>query len=257
MSNYVRTVVSTHTEACAIHSCMPKCVRACRSAKWAVTELYPGTGSVGTWSHGETYTVTIQSSDARVLKLTKLDTAEALAAQRLARQKCDKYAQITPESGAGIPKTPPVGGSVVPPNFAGGWYNATFTVPQSYFDQLSARAVAYPIPWTPEDARATWLNPNRLLMVPFFEHPSDNGMGLALYLDGSPVTLSRSYNSRGLVRPRCFLGYYIDCTRLVKAGATHTFSIKVPANIAGSFQGLFWENIEADGSVLGGGCLSQ
>ena len=113
-----------------------------RSAKWAVTELYPGKGSVGTWSHGQTYSVAIRSSDARVLKLTKLaNTADALAAQRSVRQKCDKFAQAV--GGGGIPKTPPVGGHAVPANFAGGWYNSTFTVPQSYFDQLAARAKAY------------------------------------------------------------------------------------------------------------------
>ena len=33
-------------------------------------------------------------------------------------------------------------------DFAGGWYNGTFSIPQAYFEQLSALGASYPIPRT-------------------------------------------------------------------------------------------------------------
>ena len=63
-------------------------------------------------------------------------------------------------------------------DFAGGWYNGTFSIPPAYFEQLKALASSYPIPWTTsatgcgqshcvDDSRAAWLVPTRLLMAPF------------------------------------------------------------------------------------------
>src|SRR2546425_5911662 len=40
--------------------------------------------------------------------------------------------------------------------FSGGAFTGMFTIPQRVFDQLAARRLAWPIPWTAEDARATW-----------------------------------------------------------------------------------------------------
>jgi hypothetical protein len=125
----------------------------------------------------------------------------------------------------------------------GGWLNTTFKIPAAISDQLAQRQKDYPIKWEESDYRATWLVQTRLLMYPFLAPVADD-LPLYLEIDGVPVPLSKSYNSRGLVRPRCFLGYYFDASDL-SSGETHTMSLQLPKlGTSTKFQGVFWENVE-------------
>ena len=63
----------------------------------------------------------------------------------------------------------------VPEGFAGGKVTGTFTIPRRIIDQLAARRKAWPIPWTPEDFRTTWLMPGTSPVV-----RPDRGAGRAL-----------------------------------------------------------------------------
>jgi hypothetical protein len=136
--------------------------------------------------------------------------------------------------------------AVQPPGeaFPGGWFNTTFSVPAAVTAQLAQRSKAYPVPWAPADFHAAWLVPTRLLLFPFLSPASDQ-LEISMAVDGAPVQLTKAYNSRGLVRPRCFLGFYFDATALAAApGEEHAVALKLPPMRPGQFQGLFWENVE-------------
>ncbi|MGH9758619.1 MAG: hypothetical protein ACRD4M_12850, partial [Candidatus Acidiferrales bacterium] len=72
------------------------------------------------------------------------------------------------------------------PQFAGGTFRARFRIPKRIFDQLAARQKAWPIPWTAEDLRTTWLAPQRLLLFVQIAQP-DEKMRLSLNIGGKPV----------------------------------------------------------------------
>ena len=63
--------------------------------------------------------------------------------------------------------------------------------------------------------------------------------------DGESVPVHRSYNSRGLVRPRCFLGFYVDLSAIgLAADVKHTLALTLPKLPAGAVEGVFLENVE-------------
>ena len=94
-------------------------------------------------------------------------------------------------------------------DFAGGWYNGTFSIPEAYFQQLKALGTSYPIPWTTsatgcglphcvDDSKATWLVPTRLLMAPFIRQAELTPIPLLFpsldCLAAKPTTSKRSKN---------------------------------------------------------------
>ena len=148
-------------------------------------------------------------------------------------------------AGSAVQHGMPISSRAIPSQpWAGGWLNTTFVIPSAIKAQLNARAQAYPIAWTQEDAPATWLIPTRLLMYFFIVKPDQNTR-LQLLVDGEQVTLAQSHNSRGLPHPRTFLGFYFDATNLT-VDSTHNLSIEVPSGI--NFQGVFWENVQTEWS---------
>jgi hypothetical protein len=128
------------------------------------------------------------------------------------------------------------------PNFAGGTFKGSFSVPQWVFDQLQARQKAWPIPWSREDLKTTWLAPQRLLLFVQIAEPSDR-MVVHMTLDGTPVELQKAYSS---VRPNpgSFVGFYADVSNL-HPGRDYNVELTLPALRPGQFQGLFFENIES------------
>merc|ERR1712217_787949 len=111
----------------------------------------------------------------------------------------------------------------------GGWFNTSFSIPNSVKQQLKKRAEKYPVPWSwsakgcnqphcVDDSKATWLIPSRLLLTPFISHPSDE-IHIDMYIDGERVELAKSYNSRGRNVSSCFLGFYYDASN-VTAGTS-------------------------------------
>ncbi len=129
------------------------------------------------------------------------------------------------------------------PAFAGGRLNGTFTIPRRIFDQLAARRRAWPIPWTADDYRTTWLVPERLLLFVQFAEP-DDAWEARLTIDGRPVELHKAYTA---VRraARTFVGFYADLS-LLDADRQYQFGLELPAAASGRFRGLFFENVEPE-----------
>ena len=97
-------------------------------------------------------------------------------------------------------------------DFTGGAVEATFRVPQRVFDQLAARRKAWPIPWTDEDRRSTWLAPERLLLFVQIRRagrPVDR-----VAEDRRPSRWSsRRRTPRCAPNRRNFVGFYADVSR--------------------------------------------
>ncbi|HLK67856.1 MAG TPA: hypothetical protein VKU19_30700 [Bryobacteraceae bacterium] len=128
--------------------------------------------------------------------------------------------------------------------FTGGLVNTTFRVPKRVFDQLGARAKAWPLPWTEEDLRSTWLAPHRLLLYVQFAEPDDH-WNAALKIDGNVVELTKAYASVRVNR-RNFVGFYADVSTLA-ADVEHRLELELPTGLKpGQFQGVFFENIEPE-----------
>ena len=127
------------------------------------------------------------------------------------------------------------------PEFTGGVYKTTINIPSWVTDQLKKRKKDWPIPWTPEDYKTTWLAPERLLYFVQVAEPADS-MKVAIHIDGKPVELIKAYSS---VRPNrnSFVGWYCDLSNL-SVGQTHSVELSLPMLKAGQFQGMFFENIE-------------
>jgi hypothetical protein len=128
--------------------------------------------------------------------------------------------------------------------FTGGKVEGAFRIPQRIFDQLAARRKAWPIPWTEEDLRSTWLAPERLLLFVQFAEPDDKWTA-SLKIDGKDVELKKAYASVRVNR-RNFVGFYADVSGLA-ADVEHRWELETPTGLkAGQFQGLFFENVETE-----------
>ena len=81
----------------------------------------------------------------------------------------------------------------------------------------------------------------------FVADPKDSWL-VSAEIDGKPVEVKKSYNSRGRVVPRCFLGFYFEISpEDVAAGRTHQLSVSLPGDLpAGAFMGVFLENVETE-----------
>jgi hypothetical protein len=125
--------------------------------------------------------------------------------------------------------------------FTGGRVSGTVTIPQAVLDQLSARRAAWPIPWTDDDYRSTWLAPERLLLWAPFRN-ADDTWAARLTIDGQPVEFRKAYTA---VHPErsTFTGFYADVSRL-SAGEVHRIELELPPLQRGQFLGLYLENIE-------------
>jgi hypothetical protein len=129
------------------------------------------------------------------------------------------------------------------PAFSGGTVRGTFTIPGRIFEQLAARRRAWPISWTPEDYRATWLAPERLLLFVQIANP-DERTEVRLRIDGRQVELRRAYSAIRVV-PHTFVGFYADVS-LLEADREYRFELDLPPLEPGRYQGLFVENVETE-----------
>ncbi len=141
------------------------------------------------------------------------------------------------------------------PTFAGGRYVAHFSVPRRIFDQLAARRQAWPIPWTAEDYRTTWLAPERLLLFVQIAEP-DPAWEARLAIDGQPVELRKAY-SAVRAEPRTFVGFYADLSSIAP-DREHTLELDLPRLRPGQLQGVFFDNIETElTGLIGSGRISK
>lgn len=182
-------------------------------AAW--TEVYPAAGRRHAGS------IELEGESAMVLEAGGTPAASAAAPPRFERQ-------LTPYD----------------PNFTGGRVSASFTIPQRVFDQLEARRKAWPIPWTTEDYRSTWLAPHRLLLFVQLAEPDDR-WAVSLKIDGRSVDLLKAYASVR-ANKRNFTGFYADIS-LLAADREHRLELVLPVGLkAGQFQGVFLENVQPE-----------
>eukprot|EP00463_Aulacantha_scolymantha_P001488 TRINITY_DN2103_c0_g1_i1.p1 TRINITY_DN2103_c0_g1~~TRINITY_DN2103_c0_g1_i1.p1 ORF type:complete len:205 (-),score=23.16 TRINITY_DN2103_c0_g1_i1:60-620(-) len=161
-------------------------------------------------------------------------------------------------AGTRIYQSMPISPDLPGPHFTGGWFNTTFSISNEIVQQLKQRGVHYPIPWRQDEGKcgqegavcdynAAWLVPTRLILYLFIAGPNDK-LKLSLWIDGVQTPLAKAYNSRGLVRSRCFLGFYYDASHLLSTPAStkHTLSLLLPQLPAGHFQGAFWDTVQTE-----------
>jgi hypothetical protein len=129
------------------------------------------------------------------------------------------------------------------PGFAGGRWTGKVTIPQRIFDQLAARQKAWPLPWTSEDYRTTWLAPERLLLFVQIAEPDDRWEA-RLRIDGRTVELKKAYTAVRAAR-RTFVGFYADLS-LLSPDREHAIELDLPPLRPGQLQGVFFENLEPE-----------
>lgn len=130
------------------------------------------------------------------------------------------------------------------PAFTGGVYQAQITIPSRVFHQLKARKAAWPIPYTADDLRATWLGSYRLLLFVNVANPNP-GMAVSLRIDGQRVALTPAYMTiYNIGANNSFVGWYADLSSAAP-DVPHQFRLTLPRLAPGQFQGLFLDNVEA------------
>jgi hypothetical protein len=122
-------------------------------------------------------------------------------------------------------------------------FTARFTVPARVFEQLARRQQAWPIRWTADDYRTTWLAPERLLLFVQIAEP-DPTWEAHLRIDGRTVELRKAY-SAVRAAPRTFVGFYADVS-LIAADCEHALELDLPALSPGRFLGVFMDNVETE-----------
>jgi hypothetical protein len=130
------------------------------------------------------------------------------------------------------------------PTYRGGdTITSGFKIPAWVFEQLAARKKAWPIPWTKEDLKTTWLAPERLLLFVQIAEP-DDAMDVRLRIDGQAVELKKAY-SAVRTHPPSFVGFYADVSSL-QPDKQYRVELSLPPLKPGRFQGLFFDNIETE-----------
>ena len=203
--------------------------------QFVLKELYPREGRVwgktssSGWQQGDEARFTLDGGSAMVLELQPAAAAQPLEVDG-------------PDAEAGSFRQYQQIGEY-DPAFAGGTWKGAFTVPKRIFDQLAARQKAWPIPWTSEDYRTTWLAPQRLLLFVQIAEP-DDAWEPTLRIDGREVELRKAY-SAVRVEKHTFVGFYADIS-LVAPDVAHAIELELPKLNPGQFQGVFFENVETD-----------
>jgi len=124
-----------------------------------------------------------------------------------------------------------------------GVLTGTFLVPKRIFTQLRERRKQWPIPWTKDDYRATWLAPERLLLYLQIAEPKDS-LQPQIRIDGRSATFTKAYSSVR-VHPASFVGFYLDLSP-IEPDVQHKIVLEVPGLRDGQLQGLFFDNVEAE-----------
>ena len=131
------------------------------------------------------------------------------------------------------------------PSFTGGPFHASFSIPARIFDQLQTRKKAWPVPYTDDDLKATWLAPWRLLLFVNVADPNER-MQVSMTLDEKPVALQKAYSSiYPQAADRTFVGWYLDVSSL-EPDRQHTLALTLPKLAPGQFQGVFFDNVQTE-----------
>ena len=121
-----------------------------------------------------------------------------------------------------------------------GQLNGTFIIPERVFKQLAARKHSWPLHWTKNNYKTTWLVPERLLLFAQFAEPNSMDK-VSVSIDGRRIALRHAYSSVR-VHAASFVGWYADLTDL-KPDIRYHLVIHIPPGSEARFQGLFFDNV--------------
>jgi len=91
--------------------------------------------------------------------------------------------------------------------------------------------------------RVHGLSPNAFLLFVQNAEPSD-GEQVQIKIDGEPVNLRKAYSSVR-VHSASFIGFYADISS-TKPDVVHSLEINLSELAGGSFQGVFFDNVEPE-----------
>lgn len=122
--------------------------------------------------------------------------------------------------------------------------------PLTFRDDSAARVTErqkkWSVSYSEEELFATWRGSDRL---PLYVHiaDSEDKWTLALKVNGQPIEVKKAYSDVfPLGRDCTFTGFYADLSSL-KPDTRHEVAVTVPDTLQpGQFQGLFFENVEAE-----------
>jgi hypothetical protein len=124
-----------------------------------------------------------------------------------------------------------------------GTLTGAFVVPKRIFTQLAERHEQWPILWNKDDYTSTWLVPERLLVFLQIAEPKDS-LAPQIMIDGRLAIFTKAYASVR-VHPPAFVGFYLDLSR-IEPDVEHRVELKLPRLKHGQFQGLCFDNVEAE-----------
>jgi hypothetical protein len=124
-----------------------------------------------------------------------------------------------------------------------GAVEGSFSIPRRIFDQLAARKRAWPIPWTQEDYKSTWLAPERLLLFVQSADAQDSATVFAT-IDEKPLSFQPAYSSSRVDSPS-FVGFYADLSRITP-DARHAIKLRLSGIEPQQLEGIFFDNVEPE-----------
>jgi PAN domain len=195
------------------------------SSVYSVEQIYPVEQVLMVVSCNETFTLTLEGKSVQVYSITQ----------------GQKSIQVLPSPI--FTHNQPVTGMNYNPSFTGGVLNGTIFIPHQVIAQLSARKSTYNLNWTADDLAVSWLAPERLLLHidPGFAIPSTTS--IPALIENQPVQVTPSWNCRYDKAEFCFSGWFIDISAL-SSDVNHSLSITLPTVTAGSFQGVYYDNVD-------------
>jgi hypothetical protein len=199
----------------------------------AVGELwpYPSDGALFAVDCGANFSVALDGRSARVLTVGPAGPQPL----RLAAPRAAPLFQ----------HNQPVAGMAHNASFAGGRLAGTVHVPQAVFDQLAARAAAYPVPWTSDDLAVAWMNPSRLLLSVDVNRAVNSKAVITATLGGAAVPVLPCWSCRTGKSEGCFQGFFIDLSAAGLAPDTDVaLVLQLPAMAAGAFGGVYYDNVD-------------
>ena len=122
-----------------------------------------------------------------------------------------------------------------------GSLRGSLILPARVLEQLKRRSTAWPIPWTAEDKKTTWLAPERLLLFVQAAEPQE-GMTAQATLDGKPLLFRHAYTSTRVHAP-ALVGLYADLSA-VQSDVKHTLSLHLDGMGSSTLLGVFFDNVE-------------
>lgn len=149
-----------------------------------------------------------------------------------------------PAAGATFVHSSPVAGMAYNASFAGGPLFGVVRVPAAVLAQLDARAAEYPVPWTADDAAVAWLAPGRLLAVLDVRRSLPSTAVVTATLGGAPAPVLPTWSCRTRQIESCFQGFFVDVTAAAREGVDVPFVLALPGVPAGSFGGVYYDNVD-------------